>query len=234
MKFPKIDYEFWLKNWHKTIGENRVYTNKNMLEFIDYEKDINSCTQEISCLVNSPKLNKKIILRVVDLIYSWGGKSGRFYYDTSKNKPCYRKELELNTDLFLKYSKGIEYAKKGQSESKNIFEQISGIGASYASKHAYFWSLHSDNPLIIVDSKIAGSLGYETINQLNSNINYRNLVTEFKNKSIEEFGEKNPMLIERALFAFHNHYFKNDNSGWRRYKIEKDLVEAKLLAKELF
>ena len=60
MKFPKIDYEFWLNNWHKTIGENRVYTNKNMLEFIDYEKEINSCTQEFSSLVNSPKLNKKI------------------------------------------------------------------------------------------------------------------------------------------------------------------------------
>lgn len=234
MKFPEIDYKFWLRNWHETIGEDKVYTNKNIQEFIEFKDNINSCTQEISSLVNSSKLTKKIILRVVDLIYSWGGKSGRFFYDSSKNKISPRKDLELNTDSLLKYSKGIDYAKKGEAGSKKIFEEIRGIGSSYASKHAYFWSLHSDNPLIIIDSKIAGSLGYKTINQLNSKIDYHNLVTNFKNKSIEEFSEKNPVLIERALFAFHNHYFKNDNSGWRKNESVKDYEEAKLLAKELF
>ena len=79
MNFPDIDYKFWLRKWSDTIGQDSVYTNKHMEKYIQFEGDINQCTEEIIQLTNQSNPNKKTILRVIDLIYSWGGRSGRMF-----------------------------------------------------------------------------------------------------------------------------------------------------------
>ena len=75
MTFPNINYKFWLQNWNDSIGNDKVYSNKHMEHYIVFDGDINECTDEIIKLTETSKLDKKSILRVIDLIYSWGGKS---------------------------------------------------------------------------------------------------------------------------------------------------------------
>ncbi|PKG59208.1 hypothetical protein [Shewanella sp. GutDb-MelDb] len=234
MNFPKIDYEFWLSNWSDSIGDKATYSNKNILKYIVFEGDINSCTDEIYNLVKENDLNKLSVLRVVDLIYSWGGPSGRMFYASIQGKSIPRESLENDDSVFSKYLEGIRLAKQGSTESIKIFGEIDGIGPSYASKHACFWSCRSESPLIIVDSKIAGSLGYKTIANLKRIVSDRAIVTAFKNKAIEEYNESSPIKVERALFAFHNHYFLNGNNGWKNKIQSKDFAEAQNIASVLF
>lgn len=234
MKFPKIDYQYWLSNWSDSNGYKKVYSNKNMLKYIVFDGDINSCTNEIFNLVKESDLNKLSVLRVVDLIYSWGGRSGRMFYASKQGNKIPRESLEKDDSVFLKYLQGVQLAKQGDTESIQVFAHIDGIGPSYASKHAYFWNYGSENPLIIVDSKIAGSLGYKTIGSLKKIYSDRAIVTAFKDKAIEEFNESSPSKVERALYAFHDHYFLNDNKGWKNKVKSNDFFEAKKLANVLF
>jgi len=234
MKLPKIDYDFWLSNWNDTVGRGKVYTNKNLREYIKFDNDINSCTAEIYKLTKSNKLSKQTILQVVDLIYSWGGPSGRMFYSKTNGKESPREELEMNKNTFQKYLDGIKLAKEGKTSSIKMFNSIRGIGPSYASKHSYFWSVNSYNPLIIIDSKIAGALGYNTIDLLLKDYSYTQIIKSFIHKAEAEFKEINPTKVERALFAFHNFYFLNDNSNWKNKNETENFEEAKRLANILF
>ena len=222
IKYPNIDYKYWLSNWDESTGKGKVFTDKNIVKYIKLDKDmdINACESEIIKLTTSnEKLSKSKILRVVDLIYSWGGKSGRGFYikefhDKAKNRISAREELESNDNTFKKYLEGIDLAKKGKTESLEKFKKIRGIGNSFGTKHSYFWSINSIYPLIVIDSKIAGALGYKTIDLLEKNFDYQKILKSFVDKTELEFQEKNPIKVERALFAFHNFYFLNDNSNW--------------------
>jgi len=234
IKFPDIEYGYWLSEWTRSIGELPTYSNKNMVKYIVFNGNINSCTSEILTLVKSQDLSKLTVLRVIDLIYSWGGKSGRMFYASVNEKTSPRQSLDKIDSVFDKYLQGIMLAKQGDIRSINKFCEIGGIGLSYASKHAYFWSLDSKQPLIIVDSKIAGSLGYLTIQSLENVHRYGDIVFAFREKSLKEFNEDNPSKVERALFAFHNHYFLNDNSGWKDRTKSKNFTEASTLASKLF
>lgn len=234
MIFPEIDYKFWMSYWDESIGKGEVYTNKNIQKYIRFNKDINHCTSEINELIRKKDIDKKNILRVVDLIYCWGGPSGRMFYSKTKGRISPREELETYETTYKTYLKGIEYAKKGDPECIKIFNKIRGVGSSYASKHSYFWSLNSSNPLIIVDSKIAGSLGYKTIDDLERHYNYNDIVKSFLIKSQIEFNEKNPSKVERSLFAFHNFYFLNDNSNWKNKDQFKDYTVAEKIANIIF
>ncbi len=231
MNLPKIDYSFWSENWSKSTGKLPVYSNENLKKFFTFSGDINECTSEIKT-ITSAELTKGNILRVVDLIYSWGGRSGRMFYAKGKNG-IPRKNME-EEDVLAVYKKGISLAKSGSLDSIAVFEKIYGIGPSYASKHAYFWSLNSESPLIIVDSKIAGALGFSTIPHLFNNYPYSTIISAFSKKSEEVFLEKDPSRIERALFSFHNNYFLNNNEGWKKsFQIFNDKVEAERIAKVL-
>jgi muramoyltetrapeptide carboxypeptidase LdcA involved in peptidoglycan recycling len=231
---PVINYEFWLDQWDKQIGAEKVYSNKNTKQFIVFDGNTSECANKIVELTKEQNLNKEIMLRVVDLIYSWGGPSGRMFYSSVGNNLSPRKELEINGACFATYEKGVKLARAGDAKCKEIFKTIKGIGSSFASKHAYFWSLSSQYPLIIVDSKIAGVLGYQTVEELERKVNYLEIVVKFKEKASVEFGDNDSSKVERALFAFHNYYFLNDNSKWKN-KIEfYDYPEAERLAKVLF
>ena len=156
------------------------------------------------------------------------------FYSKTKGKISPREELETNEVTYNTYLEGIELAKQGDSVCIEIFNGVRGIGSSYASKHAYFWSLNSPNPLIIVDSKIAGALGYRTINNLEREFSYNEIVKSFLKKSQIEFNENDPSKVERSLFAFHNFYFLNDNSNWKNKDQFKDCKAAENIAKMLF
>lgn len=234
MRFPDINYDFWLLNWTETIGNGKVYTNKNIEQYIKFDGNINSCTKEIIELTKLQKITKNNVLRVIDLIYSWGGRSGRMFYSQTKGSSSPREELEGNSETYENYLKGVALAKEGKTESIDKFISIKGIGSSYASKHSYFWSLNSDNPLIIVDSKIAGALGFSTISLLEKQSKYNQTVKSFIEKAQIEFKENDPSKVERALFAFHNFYFLNDNSGWKNEINFQDYNEAKKIADSLF
>jgi len=67
---------------------------------------------------------------------------------------------------------------------------------------------------------------------LHEKINYVELPA--KDLKLEEFNKDNPSKVERALFAFHNHYFLNDNNGWKNKEESKDFTEASTLANKLF
>ena len=86
MKFPEIDYDFWLSNWNESIGEGKVYTNKNIEKYIKFDKDINACTEEIIELTSNDNIVKENVLRVIDLIYSWGGRSVECFTQKQKIK----------------------------------------------------------------------------------------------------------------------------------------------------
>lgn len=233
MKFPDIDYDYWSAHWTETIGQKAVYMNKNMRKFLDFEGSINECLEEIKKIIFAEKVEKTEVLRAVDLIYAWGGPSGRLFYAESISKSSPREKLAGET-VFSDYMKGVSLAKKGNTKSIEAFKHIEGIGPSYGSKHAHFWSLKSKNPLIIIDSKIAGSLGYSALESLENSVNYEQIIRSFSIKSEQEFQDNDPVKIERALFSFHNHYFKNDNSGWKNRSEGKDFNEAQKIAEKLF
>ena len=233
LKFPDIDYDFWAAHWTDSIGQLPVYRNKNISQFIDFKGNINDCLRDIRKIVLSEKFEKSEVLRVVDLIYSWGGKSGRMFYAETKGNRSPRKRLEESA-VFSDYMDGVKLAQKGNANSIEVFKGIDGIGSSYASKHAHFWSLINKKPLVIIDSKIAGSLGYKTISDLETVIKYDQVIELFSNKAEQEFDDRDPTKIERALFAFHNHYFLNDNSGWKNRSEKKNFGEAQKLSEILF
>ncbi len=234
MEFPKIDYKHWFNQWTLDVGGASVYSNKNLTKYIRFDGNINSCTSEIFTLVKATEITKANILRVVDLIYSWGGPSGRMFYASKKGEIAPRESLENDDSVFSIYMNAIQLAKQGKEESINEFCKIAGIGRSFGSKHAYFWSLDSKNPLIIIDSKIAGALGYSTIESLDKAHKYGEIVSKFRTLALEKFNEDDPSKIERALFAFHNYYFLNDNSGWKNEVSGHNFPEANALSAKLF
>jgi hypothetical protein len=159
------------------------------------------------------------------------------FYANAKDKKSSRDNLEKNEMLYEIYCDAIELAKDGKISSKFLFQSIPGIGSSFATKHAAFWSSNSINPLIVLDSKIAGTLGFKTLNDLEKEIDYYSVLNEFSNlaKIKINSAKKTSQNLEKALFTFHNHYFLNDNKGWlsKVNSNDKDYSVAKVLAKTL-
>jgi hypothetical protein len=233
--FPNIDYPFWLEEWNKNLqnptyhlGEMDKYSKipKGITEY-ECEKQIYSLIQNIS----DPSIEKEKVLMVIDLIYRWGGPSGRmFYIGTNKS----RKSLNDDLYIFERYCDAINLAFQGKSSSKFLFQSIPGIGSSFASKHATFWSSKSTKPLIVVDSKIAGCFGMKNLDELDKAVSYEKILFEFKVKA-DKLNGFNSQYLEKALFTFHKNYFNNENDGWnpKQTGIIKDKLEAERLAQIL-
>lgn len=237
MVLPKIDYKYWLTMWYEKLEGAPVYTNKNLKKFIQFDKDIGVCISEINELTKNSNPSKVTVLRVIDLIYSCSGPSGRMFYAKTKGKRSAREDFDLLDEVYCRYLEGVYEAQNGNPDCIKIFNSIRGIGASYASKQAYFWSQHSNYPLIIIDSKIAGALGYKTIDKLNQVLTYKNAIKAFIKKAKKELNTVDPSQMEKSLFAFHDFYFLNDNSNWKRKEIStsnKDYNAAVKLSKVLF
>ena len=244
INLPDIDYDYWLDVWKKNQEkDDTAYSNHNMKLFKTTFTDVKNakeCEEKIDQLINeihNLKEQKQLVLTTVDLIYRWGGPSGRMFYAYAIDKKSSRDNLEKNEMLYEIYCDAIELAKKGKISSKFLFQSIPGIGSSFATKHASFWSSNSMKPLIVLDSKIAGTLGFKTLNDLEKEIDYYSVLNEFSSlaKSKINSEKKTAQNLEKALFTFHNHYFLNDNKGWLNNvnSKDKDYSVAKDLAKTL-
>ncbi|MDE0472518.1 MAG: hypothetical protein OXH57_11315 [Ekhidna sp.] len=69
------------------------------------------------------------------------------FYAIDKNREVPREKLEDDCRILHQYLEGVQLARKGEPKSIESFKSVPGIGPSYASKHSYFWSLHSETPL---------------------------------------------------------------------------------------
>ncbi len=226
LNFPQINFEYWLSKWQSNQNKE-AYFLPQMTNYSQIKKGITDleCEKEILELVKKiqdPIQEKEDVLRVIDLIYRWGGRSGRMFYLQNQDRDKMpRKELAENQDLFLRYCDAIDLAKKGKASSKFLFQTIPGIGSSFASKHATFWSAFSQRPLIVIDSKIVGCFGIENLEKFDQTYSYESVINKFN-----EFGKSlTPSLtcqqVERALFTFHLHFFNNENTGWAHKDIFK-------------
>jgi len=235
IEFPEIDYKYWVEEWEKETGGGETYMNKNIKKYIEFHGTIKKCSKKITRLVKKKRLSRKKVLKVADLIHIWGGPSSRMFYVEKEEQPSSRALLE--SENYEMYLKGAIKARKGKAKSQAIFNNVRGIGLAYSSKHSHFWSLKSKKHLIIIDSKVAGALGFATIERVVSEITYNRLNKFFRQKAVEVLNTEDATLIEQALFAFHNRYFKNDNTGWKnsnRNSESKDLTAANLIAYKLF
>lgn len=232
--FPEIDYSYWSQCWYDTIGQQKGYSCEPMNKFINYNGSLLEIENKIEELVVQDSLEDEKILHVVDLIYRWGGKQSRLFY-SRKDKITQLSFRDLLVNNLGTYKEAVENAKIGNPDSERMFRNVKGIGVSYSGKHAHFWSRGKpQNTLIIIDQKIAGMLGFKTVQALYHNFTYKKLVQDFATKSFVEFREYIPHKVEKALFAFHNHYFLNNNSGWKNKKEFIDYKEAKKLSEILF
>jgi hypothetical protein len=246
INLPEIDYDYWLGIWTKNQEkENSVYSNLNMKSFKSTYLDVKNakeCEEKIDEIINKiDDLNKQkqLVLTVVDLIYRWGGPSGRMFYARQEKNKSRRENLENKTMLYQLYCDGVELARKGKISSKFLFESIPGIGPSFATKHAAFWSRKSNNPLIVVDSKIAGALGFKSVFYLEQKIDYDSLLFEFNKQARIKIisADKTAQNLEKALFTFHSHFFLNENNGWLKnineFENQKDFKIAIKIAEYL-
>jgi hypothetical protein len=237
LDFPAIDYQFWLEHWNSVIGSKFVYLSKSSRNYCSYTGSTADCGKRIETkineIINLDLTNcKSGILEVIDLIYAWGGRSGRMFY-FERNGTVPREHIE-SIEMFSLYVQGIRQAQTSDPDAFSTFQKIFGIGSSFASKHAYFWSKKSKNRLIIIDSKISGALGYATIGSFLNHHPYNHIIEQFTLKAGSEFNKPDGSLVEKALFAFHNNYFLNDNLGMRKGALQiRDIMEAKRLKDKL-
>jgi hypothetical protein len=244
INLPNIDYDYWLSIWLKNQKkDDSVYSNNNMKLFkttFSNVKNAFECEQKIQETINKIdnfREQKQQVLIVVDLIYRWGGPSGRMFYAKMKDKKSHRENLENKVMIYDLYCDAIELAKNGKISSKFLFQSIPGIGSSFATKHAAFWSQNSKKPLIVLDSKIAGTLGYKTLIDLEKEIDYYSVLDQFSKEAKKKINsnEKTAQNLEKALFSFHSHYFLNENNGWHKkdFKNDKDFKVAIKIAENL-
>ncbi len=81
IKFPEINYTYWLDKWYQNINIE-AYHVKAMENFSKIPLGITEkeCEEQIHELVkgiHDIRKEKEHVLRIVDLIYRWGGPSGR-------------------------------------------------------------------------------------------------------------------------------------------------------------
>lgn len=211
-----INFKYWKNQYAWNNGTN-VYTNRNISEFSIYNGTPAECEIEIKMItkeINSENINSKEteILRAIDLINQWGGQTSRMFYSRHKknNYSSPRDRITNNPNLEL-YKKGIIQSKEINEIAFSTFKNIYGINESFSGKHAMFWSNFN---LIVLDNKIAGALGYKTPNKLLNKLTYKEILNKFR-KIQNENNFLNPTIVERAYFAFHNNYFKNNNCEFK-------------------
>lgn len=215
LKFPEIDYDYWLDQWYSNININAYHLSAmdkfSKIPSIITERECEEQIRELIKGIADIRNEKECVLKVVDLIYRWGGPSGRFFY-ISKQNP--RLLLQTSPEIFNRYCDAIDLAKNGKASSKFLFQSIPGIGPSFATKHSAFWSTFSPRPLIVVDSKIAGCFGFKKLDEFENRISYEEALDKFSDFAKKKNSGMTVQDIEKALFTFHKHYFKNDNDGW--------------------
>ena len=226
---PDINYTFWAKKWND-INVQFAYTDKNIALYSNFKGNYEEIESEIIKITELPfeKLTDDLILKCIDLINQWGGKESRYFYIKRKNLNFLSFRDIVNLDY---YKHAIQLSKENNVMAFDCFGMIKGIGTSFKGKHAMFWSNYE---LPVIDSKIVGCLGYKSTGEFehyHSYVDYCVILKTIQSKlnltlKIHE--------IEKAIFAFHRNYFKNDNSGFtNKIECKIDLDFAIIIANKL-
>lgn len=206
----KIELEYWAAKypWDET---KQVYTNVNILNYSNFVGNAVDCEKQIMKIISKKSNSDSDILKVIDLINQWGGKTSRMFYSRNKKNNFISPRDRIHQNL-EKYKAGINAAKANNLMAFELFKKVYGISDSFSGKHAMFWSKYN---LIVIDNKIAGVLGYKNPSKLFKDYSYEDILNEAK-KLAKTLNLENVTIVERALFTFHENYFDNSNTKFNK------------------
>lgn len=211
MQTPDLDYNYWINGWNNAIGNATAYTNINIMPWSNFEGTLIQCEEKILNITNKKDLSDSDIFRAIDLINQWGGKTSRMFYAIRKNQTISSRELIMENPNLNYYKEGIKLSRANNYNAVDSFKNVNGIGASFMGKHAAFWSAFN---MVIIDNKIAGTLGFKNPNRLLANNSYEDFMNLINNIKTEN-NLNNPVHVERGIFSFHNNYFDNENTKFK-------------------
>ena len=165
---------------------------------LDYSVEI---ANEIATFeTNNPDLSK--LSRIFDLIQAWGGRTGRTPYVNKNGKS------QSSRDVFSVWGENylngvISVYEDNPVAALRYWAHIDGLGPSFAPKHLRFWS----EKYPVLDTRI--SLLLCGSKRLLRKPEYYDDFLILLSQLSERFGS-NILETEKAIFAFSQHYFKND------------------------
>jgi hypothetical protein len=140
------------------------------------------------------------LFEIIYSIQKWGGATGRYFF-IKRNGISYFESFKKDKSQIAVYRNAVKLAMQGDPFAFDLFCQIKGINASFAGKHAYFWS-PSSNPLIIVDKLIANYFEFETPQALLKETGgYSNLYKLFLAET-RRLNLPSILVLERGIFQF--------------------------------
>ena len=254
LSLPQIDYDFWKeKNPYysskklddQTMRGIKLVQKTGLLNSV-IDDDGNILIKSNAALIeiiiekiknfDLAKSSNNELLEIFDLIQAWGGSTGRVPYVKPKIDPYRFRNIEEYANTYREAIKVIINLKSKPlddasiKKAEELIRRLKGVGISFATKHLFFWStgLNLEIKLPIYDSRM--QLLIRGANKLSSAPNY----TEFK-KALEHQGRQSNIgseIIERALFAFSQNYFLNENLEIvKDYSLSKDIEVAESLSK---
>ena len=189
--------------------------------------DFETCNQLIDQIygdITEYRLTKKddLAIRIFDMIQLWGGVMGikKFYFsglrhDLPKWLPNYISFIKVVSE------EANEQSVKVQGGLEKLLS-IYGLGMSFASKHLKFW-----NNLPIFDDRISLLLYSSKAKKVSNYLKFLDDVSDLASQSGLTILE-----VETSLFAFSQHYFKNDkllltgkNINGRDYDVAREIAQ---------
>jgi hypothetical protein len=194
IKIKKVDFEKYNQIWVR-------------LQFVNHKKPIcldyysfGSLHDHIKKQTTSIPKQKIDLFDTIYLIHKWGGVTGRYFLMNKKGGGFFEvfKKDEKQIDI---YKRAANLSIEGDPSAFDLFCDIKGIGASFAGKHAYFWST-TRKPLIIIDKLISNFFGFNTPESLLKEFGgYKKLYEYFTSES-KRLGLKNVLVLERGIFQY--------------------------------
>lgn len=142
---------------------------------------------------------------IFDLIQAWGGKTGRQPYIS-----VYKSRDKFD-DWKLIYIESCKLSVEKPEQALKKLVEIKGVGISFATKHIRFWGKHP-----ILDTRLGLILtGIKNFNDYSRFLSIlRELAIAWNCDSTE---------AEKAIFAFSQHYFPNEELTLKLKNFDEDL-----------
>lgn len=194
LKIKKINFEKYNDKWELLQQEKRknpIYSS--YLSYGALHDEIKKQTTTI------PKHDSELF-QIIFLIHKWGGVTGR-YFLMNKKGGGYFESFKKDKKQIEVYKQAVKLSIEGNPAAFDLFCDIKGIGASFAGKHAYFWSTRK-KPLIIIDKLIANFFGFNRPESLLKETGgYSNLYEQLNIES-KKLGLRSVLQLERGIFQY--------------------------------